>query len=84
MNLDGAACASLLLPDALFHGAVHASLAAAAEQPLEDLEHASAILPTELRNVLRLSPQLRHCFGQVVLRRMRVTHRHLDFRVPCE
>jgi len=61
--------ARLLDPDeasgeALWREAVMASLEPPNETPgrLEDQEHLATILPWELRRVLRLSPDLRHCF----------------------
>jgi hypothetical protein len=51
--------------DALFRGAVNASIQPRneiAEQRREELEHASSILPAELRRVLLLPQDLRHCY----------------------
>jgi DNA-directed RNA polymerase specialized sigma24 family protein len=51
--------------EGLFRGAVNAAIelySETSEQPPEDLEHASCMLPFELRRVLHLPPALRHCF----------------------
>src|SRR5437016_1343389 len=54
-----------LSEDALFRRAVNAAIepqSEPSEQPREELERASAVLPFELRRVLHLPPALRHCF----------------------
>src|SRR5258706_12648171 len=53
----------------LFSRAAMAALSLSREAPArtEDLEHASALLPLELRPVLRLSVEPRHCFVLRVL-----------------
>ena len=78
--------------EALLGQAVNAAIkvqSETSEQPLEDLERASSMLPFELRRVLHLQPALRQCFvlrflmglpREVCARLLRLEIRQVDER----